>query len=72
MRKDFLNEVAKNNRIKQTDLMEKDLILYQILTDLVHNDFFFKNFLFKGGICLTKYCLYSKNSLLAFTQRLKI
>lgn len=54
MRKDFVNEVAKQNRIEQTDLLEKDLILHQILTDLSHNDFFSKNFLFKGGTCLTK------------------
>lgn len=54
MRKDFVNEVAKQNRIEQTDLLEKDLILHQILTDLSRNEFFFKNFLFKGGTCLAK------------------
>ena len=54
MRKDFVNEVAKQNKIERADLVEKDLILHQILTDLSQNDFFSKNFVFKGGTCLTK------------------
>jgi len=54
MRKDFVNEVAKQNGIERADLVEKDLILHQILTDLSHNEFFSQNFLFKGGTCLTK------------------
>lgn len=54
MRRDFINEVAKQNGIEQADLLEKDLILHQILTDLSQNEFFSNNFIFKGGTCLTK------------------
>ncbi len=54
MRKDFVNEVAKQNGIEQADLLEKDLILHQILFDLSQNEFFSCNFVFKGGTCLTK------------------
>ncbi len=54
MRKDFVTEVAKQNSIEQADLLEKDLILHQILTDLSKDKFFSNNFVFKGGTCLTK------------------
>jgi hypothetical protein len=36
MRKDFVNEVARVQRVKRTDLIEKDLILHQLLFDLNH------------------------------------
>jgi predicted nucleotidyltransferase component of viral defense system len=35
-------------------LIEKDLILHQILSDLSNDRFFSTNFLFKGGTCLIK------------------
>lgn len=54
MRADFVNEVGNVLAIKRTDLIEKDLILHQILTDLSGHKFFADNFLFKGGTCLTK------------------
>lgn len=54
MRTDFINEVARTLGIKRKDLIEKDLILHQILTDLSKDDFFSSNFLFKGGTCLIK------------------
>ncbi len=54
MRGDFINEVAKVLNIKRRDLIEKDLILHQILTDLSKDKFFAPNFLFKGGTCLIK------------------
>ncbi|NLB76573.1 MAG: nucleotidyl transferase AbiEii/AbiGii toxin family protein, partial [Crenarchaeota archaeon] len=54
MRADFVTEVARQNGIEQVDLIEKDLILHQILTDLSQNEFFSNNFVFKGGTCLTK------------------
>lgn len=41
MRKDFVTEVAKQNDIEQADLLEKDLILHQILTDLSQDEFFY-------------------------------
>lgn len=54
MRKDFVNEVARVQRIKRTDLIETDLILHQVLHDLSQNQFFYENFAFKGGTCLAK------------------
>lgn len=54
MRKDFVNEVARTHNIKRTDLIEKDLILHEMLSDLSKNKFFHDNFAFKGGTCLAK------------------
>ena len=54
MRVDFVNEVARALDIKRRDLIEKDLILHQILMDLSQDNFFADNFLFKGGTCLIK------------------
>ncbi|MBI5347271.1 MAG: nucleotidyl transferase AbiEii/AbiGii toxin family protein [Candidatus Aenigmarchaeota archaeon] len=54
MRKDFVNQVSETLKIERKDLIEKDFILHQILLDLSRNDFFRKNFLFKGGTCLIK------------------
>lgn len=54
MRKDFVNDVARLQKVKRTDLIEKDLILHQILFDLSQNKFFHDNFAFKGGTCLAK------------------
>ncbi len=51
---DFVNEVARVLDIQRRDLIEKDLILHQILRDLSQDDFFAENFLFKGGTCLIK------------------
>ena len=57
MKKDFVNEVAKLQKIKRTDLIEKDLTLHQILFDLSKDEFFRKSFVFKGGTCLIKHFL---------------
>ncbi len=54
MRKDFINEVARIQRIKRADLIEKDIILHQMLSDLSKNKFFSDKFAFKGGTCLAK------------------
>ncbi len=54
MKKDFINEVARIQRIERTDLIEKDLILHQLLNDLSKKDFFRNKFAFKGGTCLAK------------------
>jgi predicted nucleotidyltransferase component of viral defense system len=54
MRKDFANEVGRTQQIKRADLIEKDIILHQMLLDLSKNKFFAKNFVFKGGTCLIK------------------
>lgn len=57
MRKDFANEVAKAQHIKRADLVEKDIVLHQVLLDLSKNKFFSENFAFKGGTCLIKHYL---------------
>lgn len=57
MRSEFINEVCKIQGIKKEDLVEKDIILHLILTDLSKNKFFSENFIFKGGTCLIKYYL---------------
>jgi len=54
MRADFVNEIARILNIKRRDLIEKDLILHQMLLDLSEDDFFAAHFLFKGGTCLIK------------------
>jgi predicted nucleotidyltransferase component of viral defense system len=54
MRSDFANEVSRIQQIKRTDLIEKDIILHQLLLDLSKNSFFTENFVFKGGTCLIK------------------
>jgi predicted nucleotidyltransferase component of viral defense system len=54
VRADFVNEVARVLKISRRDLIEKDLILHQILAGLSQDNFFAENFLFKGGTCLIK------------------
>ena len=54
MRADFVNEIARTLKINRRDLIEKDLILHQILTDLSQVKYFADAFLFKGGTCLIK------------------
>ncbi|MBN2335718.1 nucleotidyl transferase AbiEii/AbiGii toxin family protein [Candidatus Bathyarchaeota archaeon] len=50
----FVNEVSKKTGIKRIDLIEKDLLLHQILADISRNRFLSDNLLFKGGTCLIK------------------
>jgi predicted nucleotidyltransferase component of viral defense system len=54
VRVDFVNELTRRAAIERRDLVEKDVVLHQILTDLSKDGFFSKNFLFKGGTCLIK------------------
>lgn len=54
MRRDFVNGISDALRIERKELIEKDLILHQVLLDLSKNRFFHENFLFKGGTCLIK------------------
>jgi predicted nucleotidyltransferase component of viral defense system len=51
---DFVNRVSSELKIQRKDMIEKDLLLHKILTDLSNDKFFSKNFLFKGGTCLIK------------------
>jgi hypothetical protein len=47
VRVDFVNDVARVLNIKRRDLVEKDFILHQILSDLSEDSFFAPNFLFR-------------------------
>ncbi len=57
MRGEFAEEVSRVLGIEKTELIEKDLILHQLLLDLSEKEFFKDNFLFKGGTCLIKHYL---------------
>ena len=52
--KELIAELSKRYNIKRKDLIEKDIIIQKILFDFSKNDFFLKNFAFKGGTCLIK------------------
>lgn len=54
MRIDFVNDVALELGVERKDMVEKDVILHQILSDLSRDKFFASNFVFKGGTCLIK------------------
>jgi len=54
MRKEFVNELGRIQRVKRIDFIAKDIILHQMLLDLSRNEFFTENFVFKGGACLIK------------------
>lgn len=52
--KEFIDEISSRFDIKRRDLLEKDIHIQKILLDLTMDDFFSKNFAFKGGTCLIK------------------
>lgn len=54
MRKNLIDEISNTHKITKLDLIEKDIIIHEIMSDLSKTDFFRKNFLFKGGTCLVK------------------
>ncbi len=54
---DFVTQLSSTLRIERTHMVERDVILHQILTDLSDDKFFSNNFLFKGGTCLIKHHL---------------
>lgn len=51
---DFIDKTSQKLGIDRKDMVEKDLLLHQILTNLSKDKFFSKNFIFKGGTCLIK------------------
>lgn len=57
MRRDFIDEVSRVLKIGRKDLIEKDIILHEILTLLSKDRFFAGSYLFKGGTCLIKHYL---------------
>ena len=50
----LINEMGKTLGYARTDLIEKDMLLQQLLQALSSEDFFSKNFIFKGGTCLIR------------------
>jgi len=54
VRAGFVDEVADSLHIERKDLIEKDIILHQILSDLSKDRFFSNHFFCKGGACLMK------------------
>lgn len=53
----FVDRLSATLGVRRRDMVEKDILLHQILTDLSNNRFFEKNMLFKGGTCLIKHYL---------------
>jgi len=52
--KEIIGYITTKTNIKRRDLLEKDLLLHQILSLLVKDKHFSNNYVFKGGTCLTK------------------
>lgn len=54
---DFVDRVSAIQGIRRKDMIEKDLRLHQVLSDLSKNKSFSSKFIFKGGTCLIKHYL---------------
>jgi len=52
--KEFIDEISKKLIFKRKDILEKEIIIQNLLQDLSKDDFFSKNLAFKGGTCLIK------------------
>ncbi|MFH0875428.1 MAG: nucleotidyl transferase AbiEii/AbiGii toxin family protein [archaeon] len=52
--KKLISYIADKANVKNPVLLEKDILLHQILVLLSKNDFFNQSFAFKGGTCLVK------------------
>lgn len=50
----LVDKISQLKNIQRKDLIEKDILLHQILTDLSKERLFLDNVLFKGGTCLIK------------------
>lgn len=50
--KEFIEALAKKLDIQRKELIEKDIRIHLLLTDLSRDSFFSHNFVFKGGTCL--------------------
>ncbi len=57
MRREFVETVSKMLQINRRDLIEKDLILHQVLLDISRDEYVSGKFLLKGGTCLIKHYL---------------
>jgi len=52
--KELIDYIASKKKIEKKELIEIDLILHQILTELTKDANFSENYAFKGGTCLIK------------------
>lgn len=50
----FVDRISSIEGIQRKEMIEKDILLHQILLDLSSQKFISENFLFKGGTCLIK------------------
>lgn len=50
----MIDYISKAAKVSQTDLIEKDLLLHALLSELSKNPEFKEDYCFKGGTCLTK------------------
>ena len=51
---DLIEKISRDLKIKEPQLIEKDLYLQGLLMKLSKSKYFSENFVFKGGTCLTK------------------
>lgn len=51
---DLVDKIAELKGIQRKEMIEKDILLHLVLSDLSKETFFSENFLFKGGTCLIK------------------
>jgi len=54
MNPEFVNQLASALGTDRKEMVEKDVLLQQLLADLSADEFFSENFAFKGGTCLIK------------------
>ncbi len=54
IQKEIIDLIVSRTKIDKRDLIEKDLILHRLLIGLSSDKYFFNNYAFKGGTCLTK------------------
>ncbi len=54
MREKLINKISEKFSIRKRALLEKDIILHEILSCLCQDGYFSNNFTFKGGTCLIK------------------
>lgn len=52
--KEFIEYLSDKTKVERKELIEKDLILQQLLKELEKDNYFNHNFVFKGGTCIIK------------------
>ena len=50
----FIDQVSQDLKYTHKEIVEKDLYLHDLLSNLFSDQYFKENFLFKGGKCLVK------------------